>query len=223
MQRHPKHLIITYSCSNDNKKILYIIYAKSLPLFEVMSTIYSRMKKKKCYRKLIIWVQFQSGFHFYASNHFVTHFQTEHILFWKETLQAQCFYLQQQPSVVFSVWEPKAVALQVNLPVWSQTGCTLGQGRGDYTCVWVNTLCVCVYSVLELAQPPQKSALKTLDSIAQYYDLWDFSYARVELMDFGHSPCSAISLLFPYIVLWPLEERGFLLAWLLFSFSVKRL
>lgn len=47
MQRHPKHLIITYSCSNDNKKILYIIYAKSLPLFEVMSTIYSRMKKKK--------------------------------------------------------------------------------------------------------------------------------------------------------------------------------
>lgn len=46
MQRHPKHLIIRYSCSNDDEKILYIIYAKSLPLFEVISAIYSKMKKK---------------------------------------------------------------------------------------------------------------------------------------------------------------------------------
>lgn len=135
--------------------------------------------------------------------------------------KTQCFYLQQQPSVVFSVWEPKAVALQVNLPVWSQTGCTLGQGRGDYTCVWVNMVCVCVYSVLELAQPPLKSALKTLDSIAQYYDLWDLSYARMELMDFGHSPCSSISRLFPYIVPWPLEKRGFLLAWLCVRYHLQ--
>lgn len=163
--------------------------------------------KVKRLGNLITSVTFSCDFNFHASNHFVTHFQTGHVLFWNETLQAQCSYLQQRPSVVFSVWEPKAVALQVNLPVWSQTGCTLGQGRGDYTCVRVNT--VCVYSVLDLAQPPLKSALETPDSIAQYFDLWDLTDARMGLMDFGCSPCNTISLLFPYIVLWPLEKRGF--------------
>lgn len=33
-------------------------------------------------------------------------------------------------------------------------------------------------------------------------------------MDFGHSPCSTISLLFPYICLWPQEKRGFYHNWL---------
>lgn len=93
-------------------------------------------------RKAITSVRFKWKFHFHASNHFVTGSLTGNILFWKETLQAQCFYRQQQASVVLSVWEPKAAALQVNLPVWSQTACTLGQGRGDYTCVWMNTECV---------------------------------------------------------------------------------
>lgn len=113
--------------------------------------------------------------------------------FGAKTLEAECFYQQQRLSVVFSVWEPKAAALQVNLPVWSQTGCTLGQSRGDYTCIWVNTVCACVYDVLQLAQEPLKSALQTPDSIAQYYNFWDLSHARMERMDFRCLPCNNVS------------------------------
>lgn len=46
-------------------------------------------------------------------------------------------------------------------------------------------VCVCVYSVLDLAQPPLKSALETPDSIAQYFDLRDLTDARVDLWILG--------------------------------------
>lgn len=143
-------------------------------------SIGKRLKKAKNISYMEMWVSLswqQSFCHTFSNG--------AYILFWKETLQAQCFYLQHWASVVFSVWEPKAAALQVNLPVWSQTGCTLGQGRGDTTCVWVNTVCVCVYSVSELAQPPLKSALETLDSKAQYYYLWDLFMAGWNLWILG--------------------------------------
>lgn len=59
-----------------------------------------------------------------------------------------CLYLQRRPVCSFSPsGSPKLQLLQVNLPVWSQTGCTPGQGRGDYTCIGAAPLCVCLHCV----------------------------------------------------------------------------
>lgn len=69
-----------------------------------------------------------------------------------EALEAAkcCLYLQRRPVCSFSPsGSPKLQLLQVNLPVWSQTGCTPGQGRGDYTCIGAAPLCVYLHCVCE--------------------------------------------------------------------------
>lgn len=94
-----------------------------------------------------------------------------------------CLYLQRRPVCSFSPsGSPKLQLLQVNLPVWSQTGCTPGQGRGDYTCIGAAPLCVCLHCVCARSH---FGCCKYPWKWKMFFSAQYLCYARIQPIDLG--------------------------------------